>query len=203
MSTNHYPAPKHSARAEIEVKRSRFLALASPVRSREQALEILDECRKRYPDATHHCWAMVAGAPDDVHQQDQSDDGEPRGTAGRPMLDILRHAGIGHIMVVVVRWFGGTRLGTGGLARAYSLATRTVMETLEWRTIHRQERWELTLDYATHDTLERAMSDMHSRINNRDFSDVVRLQIAVALDEREALAELLERHGVLSLERPG
>jgi len=83
---------------------------------------LLSELRNEFPDANHHCWAIILGSPDASHGQDQSDDGEPKNTAGKPMLNVLQHSGLGHVMAIVTRYFGGVKLGAGGLVRAYSSA---------------------------------------------------------------------------------
>ncbi len=93
-------------------------------------MSILEECKKRYPDARHHCWAYLLGDPASASSAAMSDDGEPSGTAGKPIFNVLQHKGVGDIMVVVSRYFGGIKLGAGGLVRAYSAATQQTMEQL-------------------------------------------------------------------------
>lgn len=114
-------------RAEIEIKRSRFIALARRVTTVDEARTLLADARSEFPDARHHCSAYVVSVTDAQPILHSSDDGEPSGTAGRPMLDVLTGHGITDIAVVVVRYFGGTLLGTGGLVRAYSDAVRAVL----------------------------------------------------------------------------
>lgn len=123
-------------RAEIEIKRSRFIALARPVSSVEEARALLADARSEFPDARHHCSAYVVSVPGAQPILHSSDDGEPSGTAGRPMLDVLTGHELMDVAVVVVRYFGGTLLGTGGLVRAYSDAVRAVLsgEPVTYRT---------------------------------------------------------------------
>lgn len=109
--------PDNPHRTEAVIRRSRFLAQGCHCVSRADAIKFVDAIRAVNPDATHNCWAYQAGAPGDTAAIGSSDDGEPRGTAGRPMLNALLHSGIGQICVVVSRWFGGVKLGVGGLAR--------------------------------------------------------------------------------------
>ena len=104
---------------EIIIRRSRFLAQCAHTPDPAAARAFVEQIRRRHADATHNCWAYAAGAPGDTAQIGSSDDGEPHGTAGRPMLQIVLHSGIGELCVVVSRWFGGVKLGTGGLVRAY------------------------------------------------------------------------------------
>ena len=112
------PAGRH--RVEQEVQRSRFLTTVEPVASAEEARAFVARVSAEFPDANHHCWAFVVGPPGSTASVGLSDDGEPHGTAGRPMLTALLHGGVGDIAAVVTRWFGGELLGKGGLVRAYT-----------------------------------------------------------------------------------
>ena len=103
------------ATAELEVRRSRFLGLVVPVEGREEALAVVARLRAEHPAAAHVCWALLAGGPSGM-----SDDGEPSGTAGRPILEVLRHHDLDGVLGAVVRYFGGVKLGAGGLVRAYT-----------------------------------------------------------------------------------
>ena len=107
---------------EIVEKKSRFIAAAAPVRSEEEALQFIESVRKRYWDARHHCYAYVIGERGEL--QRCSDDGEPGGTAGKPILEVITGEEIRNVVLVVTRYFGGTLLGTGGLVRAYSSAAK-------------------------------------------------------------------------------
>lgn len=106
-------------RAEETIHRSRFIVTMARVSSPEEAKAFIDSIRAEHDQATHNCWAYVAGEPGSTAQIGASDDGEPKGTAGRPMLTVLLHCGVGEIAAVVTRYFGGILLGTGGLVRAY------------------------------------------------------------------------------------
>lgn len=129
----HYPVPAEQVSNLLEIKKSKFIAYASFADSREMAMASLVTLRKKYPDARHHCWAYLLGNPHSPASVAMSDDGEPSGTAGKPILNVLQHTNIGNIMVVVVRYFGGIKLGAGGLVRAYSSATQQVIESLPTR----------------------------------------------------------------------
>lgn len=111
---------------EIEEKKSRFIATAAHVESEEEATQVIQSCRKKYWDASHHCSAYILGSRQEIKHC--SDDGEPGGTAGRPILDVLSGEGLCNVVVVVTRYFGGTLLGTGGLVRAYSGAAKAGLE---------------------------------------------------------------------------
>ena len=106
------------AEAEIEIKKSRFIAHALPVSSRDDALKAVKQLKTRYPDARHHCWAYLLGDPTGAASAAMDDDGEPSGTAGRPILGVLQDRRVGDTLIVVVRYFGGIKLGASGLTRA-------------------------------------------------------------------------------------
>src|SRR5690349_3350547 len=120
MEARRYLVPARVHRVEQEVQKSRFVTTAAPAPTVEEARAFIARVREEFPDATHNCWAYVAGPPGSTAQVGMSDDGEPHGTAGRPMLTVLLHSGVGDICAVVTRYFGGTLLGTGGLVKAYS-----------------------------------------------------------------------------------
>lgn len=192
---DEYPTPVKPQTFELEIKRSRFLTSVVPVAEKEAAKLALDEIRKRWPDANHHCWAMVAGRPDDVFQQDQSDDGEPRGTAGRPMLNVLLHSGLGNTLVVVTRYFGGVKLGAGGLVRAYSQSVSEALLQTKTETVVIRQQLSVTMDYSNLTTLEYRLTALNTCIESREFSDVVQLRLAYPAHQRKALESLLQVMG--------
>jgi len=147
MSRNRYLVPAAETRFEEEINRSRFLTLLSPAGSIDEATAFLASVREAFPEATHHCWAYLVGPPGTSTRIGMSDDGEPHGTAGRPMLEVLTHSGIGDVAAVVVRWYGGTKLGKGGLARAYSGGVKQALASLPTREKIWYERLALTLPY--------------------------------------------------------
>ena len=126
---DRYPIPARETRTEIQVLNSRFIATAAPVFSVEEAKAFVTRIRDEFADATHNVPAYLVGYGASVVAH-CTDDGEPSGTAGRPALTVLRGSGLGDVAVVVTRYFGGTKLGTGGLVRAYSDAVRAVLDIL-------------------------------------------------------------------------
>ena len=120
---------KTGATAEIVEKKSRFIATIRPVSTESEAISFIDEMKKKYYDARHNCWAYCLGTDGAITKS--SDDGEPSGTAGRPMLEVITGSGIKNIAVVVTRYFGGVLLGTGGLVRAYQSATKEALSLCE------------------------------------------------------------------------
>lgn len=129
MAVERYPIPAREVRVEIEVLNSRFIATAAPVLSVEEAKAFVAGIKGEFADASHNVPAYLVGYGASVVAH-CNDDGEPSGTAGRPALAVLRGSGLGDVAVVVTRYFGGTKLGTGGLVRAYGDAVRAVLEVL-------------------------------------------------------------------------
>lgn len=127
--TDRYPVPARETRIELKVQNSRFIASVAPVFSVEEARAFVDRVRAEFSDASHNVPAFVVGYGASVTAHCQ-DDGEPSGTAGRPALAVLQGSGLGDVAVVVTRYFGGTKLGTGGLVRAYGDAVREVLAAL-------------------------------------------------------------------------
>src|ERR1051325_1555091 len=136
-----YPIPAETHRTREEIERSKFITTVAPAPSIDEAQAFIASIRDEFPDATHNCWAYVVGPPGSTARIGLSDDGEPRGTAGRPMLTALLHGGVGDVAAVVTRYFGGVKLGTGGLVRAYggclqrALLTLPRAERVDWVTL--------------------------------------------------------------------
>jgi uncharacterized YigZ family protein len=141
--TPRYPIPAARHRVEEEILRSRFVTTLAYAPTVEEARAFIDEVRVEFDDASHNCWAYVVGQPGSTAQNGMSDDGEPHGTAGRPMLTVLLHSGVGDIAAVVTRYFGGTLLGKGGLVRAYSGGVQYALESLP--TAEKVEKSHLTV----------------------------------------------------------
>lgn len=137
-----YKTVLQRSEGEIVEKKSRFIAQVFPVETEEEAAKIIEETKKKYWDARHHCYAFVLGAGGEISRC--SDDGEPSGTAGRPILEVITGRGLCNILIIVTRYFGGTLLGTGGLVRAYSLAAQTGIDA--GRVITKEVGIRLTVD---------------------------------------------------------
>lgn len=125
-----YPVPVGRHRVESVIDRSRFICTIARVRTVDDAQAFIRAMNAEFADATHNCWAHVVGAPGSTDRIGVSDDGEPHGTAGRPMLTVLQHCGVGEIAAVVTRYYGGIKLGTGGLVKAYGGAVQEALATL-------------------------------------------------------------------------
>ncbi|MDG3010225.1 YigZ family protein [Rhodococcus sp. D2-41] len=163
---------------ETEVKHSRFIAALRRVDGPVAAQTFLDEQRRRYPDARHHCWAYITGDEPSERAERSGDDGEPGGTAGIPMLQVLRARDLVGVAVVVTRYFGGIKLGAGGLVRAYSGAVAAVVDEAG---MVRRERLELLTLEVGHDSAGRVEADLRGRgvpVVGTSYDAVVTLTLA-------------------------
>lgn len=188
--TQRYPIPAGTARVELLVANSRFIATAGPAPTVEAARSLVAASRAAMPDASHHCFAYLVGYGASV-TAGMSDDGEPSGTAGRPMLAVLRGADLGDVAVVVTRYFGGTLLGTGGLVRAYGDAVRAVLEQLP-----RGEHVELRplvarVGYGVYAAARRALEGAGATIVDEQFAAEVELHAQVPADAYAAAVTAL------------
>ncbi|MGD2114863.1 MAG: YigZ family protein [Acidobacteriota bacterium] len=183
-----YLAPAREARAEIRDRGSRFLAVVGPATDERTVQASLEALREELPDATHHCWAARLGAPP---LERSSDAGEPAGTAGIPILQVLRGAALSDVVAVVVRWFGGTKLGKGGLARAYAGATREAVEILP--RVRKVPAVELAVElpYELIGAVKRLINPPGVELTGEDYGASVRLRLTIHEAERDAFEAAL------------
>ena len=173
------------ATAEYVEKRSKFIATMLPVKSEEEALREIDVIRKKYNDARHNCYAYIVYDEDGVSVIERSsDDGEPSGTAGRPMLDVISGNGIRDVLVVVTRYFGGVKLGPGGLVRAYQTAVSDALTNAELTNVKSGIRYTLNLDYTSLATVQHLMKETDAREINSTYDESVMLEVILP-DENE------------------
>lgn len=168
---------------EIRIKGSRFIALGYPVSSEAAALAILEDVRKREHAASHHCFAYVIGP--DKKTFKYSDDGEPSGTAGRPIHQAIMGNDLTDVLIVVVRYFGGTKLGTGGLTRAYSQAAVELLRRARVRQLLVCDRLRFSLPFTYYDRLMRIISRGEYKILSQDFAEQVTLEIEIRKSHTE------------------
>lgn len=189
--TPDYMIPAGPHRVEQVIDRSRFIASIGHVTSAEEARTFIDSIRDEFPDATHNCWAYVAGAAGSSTSSGMSDAGEPHGTAGRPMLDVLLHSGVGEVVAVVTRYYGGVKLGKGGLVRAYGGAVQHALASLP--TNRRVERVELAITggYSDVDALRRTLQEVEAEVLDEHYGESVRYDVAVPVARRELLVRLI------------
>jgi len=186
-----YSMPTREARFAQEIKRSRFIGVAIRVSSSEATTEALAALKKEFPDATHHCWAYILGNPASSSHMRTDDDGEPSGTAGKPILNVLQHKDVGDILLVVVRYFGGTKLGAGGLVRAYSSTASGVMERLEVVPNTPLQEARLKLDYAEEQPVRRVLEDLEVTVATSSYGEHVELSIRFPEDRLQELENAL------------
>jgi uncharacterized YigZ family protein len=178
-------------RFQETISRSRFITTVDAAGTPEQARGFVAEIRAELPDATHHCYAYVAGPPGSTAQIGMSDDGEPGGTAGRPMLAVLLGSGVGDIVAVVTRFYGGIKLGTGGLVRAYSDGVKAALAQLPLQ--EKVPRTALRLQGAYHwiSALDRLLPAYEAQVDERTFDADVTWHITVPEERLEALVAAL------------
>lgn len=174
------PASRHTA--ELVIERSRFLCTIDRVQSPAAAQQFVRALQQQYAGATHNCWAYVAGPPGSSAHIGLSDDGEPHGTAGRPMLTVLSHSPVGEIAAVVTRWYGGVKLGTGGLARAYGGAVQEALSTLPltWR-VDRVSLF-VAVEYTAVTPVRQLFEQIEAEVSGEVYAEHVSYAVAVARD---------------------
>ena len=173
---------------EYEEKKSRFIGAVKPVRDEAEAEAFRAEVKAKHPGASHHVYAYIL--LDGIHKR-CSDDGEPHGTAGRPMLQILLHCGIGELCVVVTRWFGGVKLGTGGLVRAYQDSVRAVLAELPQEERVPRCRALVRVEFAHLDRLHRLLPDVEARLLEESYDAAASLTISLPRARWEEFSALL------------
>jgi uncharacterized YigZ family protein len=190
VDVTRYRTVARSAVVETEVKRSRFLCRIERVESEEAARGVVERVRREHWDAGHHCWAFVLGADGAV--QRSSDDGEPSGTAGAPMLEVLRGREVSDTVAVVTRWFGGTLLGAGGLVRAYGDAVRAGLDEAGVRERVLAALFDVDVSHADAGRLESSLRARGVDVRAATYAERVSLRVAVdpATDLVALLAEL-------------
>lgn len=191
-----YPIPAESIEREIEIKKSRFIARVAAVSSRDEAMAFLDQARADFPDARHHCWAYQIGRPGAASQAAMNDDGEPSGTAGKPILNVIQHKDMGDIMVVVIRYFGGIKLGAGGLVRAYAGATEAVLSEVS-RKIQRPMRGlDVNLDFALEQPVRHWCEQHEAEVTGVGYGESVAMRVLVPEDHYAAFLAFCRAEGV-------
>ena len=188
---SQYKTVYKGGEGEIVEKKSRFIATVVPVHSEEEALKFVEAMKKKYWNATHNCYAYVIGENHEL--QRYSDDGEPGGTAGKPMLDVLTGEEIHNAAIVVTRYFGGTLLGTGGLVRAYSAAAKQGLASSVIITKIPGVKLRLATDYAGLGKIQYILGQRGIKILDSIYTDKVEIAALVPLDVLEAVkAEIRE-----------
>lgn len=187
MST--YTILAEAIESTTEEKNSDFLTFLHPVTSREEAMAHVDGYRKQYPDASHVCWAYVIGNTRQPQTQAFSDDGEPSGTAGKPMLHVITEREVGNSLAVVVRYFGGVKLGAGGLVRAYSAAVSTAVGRAQLVAVTPSVQLQVAVDFAKETKVRHLVSLHQGQIVDVVYTSEVTLDINLPAAQAEHFAQ--------------
>ena len=190
-----YQTLKRAVTARLEIKKSEFIAYAYPVISREEAMFHVEQLREQYPDARHFCWAYIIGDPDNTTSAGFDDDGEPSGTAGRPILNVLQHKSIGNVIIVVVRYFGGIKLGAGGLTRAYAGAAQAAVDEMTLNPYVPMTQIQILAEFATEAQCRYMIESLGGHIVDVAYSKQVTLTATLAQADIESLKERLAMDG--------
>lgn len=179
--------PAHS---ELIIKKSRFLGCVQPVADRASAQTAVDALKRQHPGAAHVCWALLAGG-----HSAAVDDGEPSGTAGRPMLDVLRHQDLDGVVATVVRYFGGVKLGAGGLVRAYTDAVAQALLTAPKVVLQRMQTLQCQVPYALEGLLRREVEAAGAQLLTVQHGSLVVFQIQMPELQAPAFVQHINDHG--------
>tara|TARA_Y100001956_G_scaffold11586_1_gene10714 strand:+ start:475 stop:1137 length:663 start_codon:yes stop_codon:yes gene_type:complete len=184
MNDKPYLIPFEPCQFEEEIKKSVFITYLAHTPSIEAAKAFVEKIKSKHADARHNCWGFVAGRPEDSMQWGFSDDGEPSGTAGKPILAQLSGSGVGEITAVVTRYSGGIKLGTGGLVKAYGGGVQQALKVLQ--TIEKKitTQLQLELDYGFMPIAQSLMNQFEASEVSAEYSDLVR--IVIEIERRQA-----------------
>ncbi|AVS74739.1 IMPACT family protein [Paracidovorax cattleyae] len=177
-------APSHS---ELVIKKSRFIGCVQPVADRAAAQQIVDGLRHDHPGAAHVCWALLAGG-----QSAAVDDGEPGGTAGRPMLEVLRHHDLEGVLATVVRYFGGVKLGAGGLVRAYADTVAQALFPAEKVPLERMATLHCLVPYALEGLVRREVEAAGARLQDVEHGSLVLLRLSIPAPRAAAFRQRID-----------
>ena len=173
------------------IQRSRFIGDASPAASAEEALAFLEAVRARHRDATHHCYAYIIGQNASIMRY--SDDGEPSGTAGLPIIEVMKARGVVDCCVVVTRYFGGVLLGAGGLTRAYAHTCAIALDAAGVCVMHPTETWLAEVPYALWDRVRHELAGLPARLESTEFTSAVAFELSVKAQDSQRVRDCLAR----------
>lgn len=185
-----YKEPTNTSQTEIEIKKSRFISYAKKVLSRSEATGYVSELREQYPDARHICWGYVIGDPNNSTNSGCNDDGEPSGTAGKPILAQINYSNIGNVVIVVVRYFGGIRLGAGGLVRAYRESAQEALFNLSTQEHIPQEEIILHFPFSEENAIRRAISELNGELLSSTYGPEVEFRVSMQSSQIKELEQI-------------
>lgn len=176
-----YPIPASTVRTELTVKRSRFITTIGPIDTVDAARAFIQQIRDEMPDASHHVYAFRVGYGSSVNEG-LSDDGEPAGTSGKPTMAVLRSADIGDVVLVTTRYFGGTKLGTGGLVRAYSAAAKEALQRLPVSEKVTILSYQAAVPYHLYESFKRTLAEHGAHILDEHFAQTIAITFSLPED---------------------
>lgn len=189
---SQYSRPISSTINEIEIKRSRFIAQAIPLADTAELHRLQAQLQVEHNKASHHCLAYVLGGPEQPRAAGSSDDGEPSGTAGKPMLNVLLQQQIGDVGVVVTRYFGGTKLGAGGLIRAYAQAVAELVKVMPLEQVESRKELSLNYPYNLEPQIQRVLNPLQVDLVDERFGESVSKTLSVVESDFQTLIASLE-----------
>jgi uncharacterized YigZ family protein len=192
---DEYSIPVNTVTIDQYVKRSQFICHLAHTSDRDKAMDFIGRIAAEHSNANHNCWAFIAGAPDDASCWGMSDDGEPKGCAGKPMFNVLAHCGAGEICAVVTRYFGGIKLGTGGMARAYSSTVKLALEEMAFQAkIHFISR-HLFFPYNMQKDVEHFIQLSEGIIRKTEYGIKIEMEVDIPMQKVSKLEAQLQEIG--------
>lgn len=189
-----YPIPAGYLERETEVKKSRFIARVYPVRARDEVRALVEQAHRDYPDARHVCWGYQIGRPGSAAEAAMNDDGEPSGTAGKPILGVIQHKDMGDVLVIVIRYFGGIKLGAGGLVRAYAGAAESVLSAVDRVVQQVRAMAHVGCGFADEQPLRYWCEGHEGRIEDIQYSSRVTATVSLPETHQEEFAAFCDAH---------
>ena len=191
-----YQVPESNFSTEIEIKKSRFIANLYPATTRKVALSHVEGVRNEFSSANHHCWAYILGDPGKNCSAASDDDGEPSGTAGRPILNVLQHKEAGDTLIIVTRYFGGIKLGAGGLVRAYSRAAQGVIEVSQFFWFAKSVSVQVGFEFSFENMVRNWVSNNQSTIINVVYTAKVDMEIEIPKSKLMDFEKYLQNNNI-------
>lgn len=193
---NDYPVPAGFLERETEIRKSRFIARVAPVSSRDEVKAWLEQAHKDHPDARHICWAYQIGRPGAAAEAAMNDDGEPSGTAGKPILGVIQHKDMGDVLVMVIRYFGGIKLGAGGLVRAYAGATEAVLSAVGRDIQQPMSQVTVTTTFANEQPLRHWCEQYSAAVDAVEYGLGVTVKVSLPEERNEVFTAFCDARGM-------
>ena len=195
LSGSFYRKPIATTETLYEIKKSRFYVTITPLSTVAAARACIQQAKNTTPSANHHCSAFITGSPLAEEGFGYSDDGEPSGTAGKPMFNVLQGSNVGEACVIVTRFFGGIKLGTGGLVRAYGTSVKEAIEQAKFEEVHPRTTVELTYTYNLSSIVDTILHSFDTQIIDSQYAESVTLQISIPATAIGALTQQIQERG--------